>query len=120
MKREEDTGGAAMRLAGQRLREEIGQDYVTAASADIDWCPCCGINIRLRDDGDKLAAKLIFGTPREARMFALGVMRGADEMARLAPDDTAKHRLFDEMMAVATQHRSQSTDDDKPFIGAME
>lgn len=41
-----------------KMAEECATTYTVADNAEIDWCPCCGVNIRLRIDG-KMFAKFV-------------------------------------------------------------
>lgn len=41
-----------------KMAEECSATYQVADNAEIDWCPCCGVNIRLRIDG-KMFAKFV-------------------------------------------------------------
>jgi hypothetical protein len=34
-----------------RLVEEVTSIYLVADGAEVDWCPCCGVNLRLRIGG---------------------------------------------------------------------
>lgn len=63
------------------LREETQSQYAVASSLTVDWCPCCGVNVRLRDNDGKLFAKFIT-TPIGARKLGLDLIRQADNAAK--------------------------------------
>lgn len=67
--------GVAIKAMASRLKEETQSDYFVADSLTFDWCPCCGVNIRLYKDGE-LRAKFI-AKPDDARSIAANLLKVA-------------------------------------------
>jgi hypothetical protein len=83
-------------MAG-RIKLEAGGDYFVADYAMVDWCPCCGVNIRFFKD-EKFIGKLI-AKPFEAGKLARGIMALVKEMVAEAPDDAAKKAICERVHA---------------------
>ena len=74
-------------LAGERMEEEIRTpSYRVADGAKIDWCACCGVNIRLYDSADRLVCKLIL-RPDDALRFGADLLRMGHEARELHAAD---------------------------------
>jgi hypothetical protein len=55
-----------------KMAEECATTYKVADNAEIDWCPCCGVNIRLAlalfdATGDEERAESIIRAHREIK-----------------------------------------------------
>ena len=83
----------------ERLFEEERSVYECADHVKVDWCPCCGVNLRLYDENGNLFAKWIGANPSEARKLACGLLGMAYEMHCVAPDPTARAELHMQLLA---------------------
>lgn len=79
------------------MRVERRSTYNVAASSQIDWCPCCGINIRLFDQSGNLTAKLILNRD-DAKLFGRDVMLAAHQSERLCGDAKSRARLEERLL----------------------
>lgn len=84
-------GPEVIRDIARKLSEEVVSSYVVSSAIEIDWCPCCGINIRMRDTTGKLFAKFIAPTPWIARDIAVDLLAMAQRAAEIA-DTPAIHQ----------------------------
>lgn len=81
----------------QCMKLENSSDFLVADHAQLDWCPCCGLNIRFFKDG-KFVAKLITQPP-VARKLACGILTLAREMSAEASSEAKKKKLVDRIQA---------------------
>jgi hypothetical protein len=87
-----------------KMAEENATTYQVADNAEIDWCPCCGINIRMRIDG-KMFAKFICSPAisRQIGMKLLGVAHGAEA---INSDPAVLEKVISDVVAAARKARS--------------
>lgn len=67
-----------------KLAEECTTTYRVADNAEIDWCPCCGVNIRLRIDG-KMFAKFVC-SPAISRQIGAKLLAVAHRSEQIQSD----------------------------------
>lgn len=89
-----------------KMTEETFSEYRVANSITIDWCPCCGVNMRLYDDNAKLFAKWI-SDPCGAKALGRALIRVADDMMKQAPAQRDRDRLYGEMTALMRRRASR-------------
>jgi hypothetical protein len=94
----EETVQSAIRMFQAGLRQDAAADYIVTGEVSLDWCPCCGINVRIEDQDGNYIAKWIL-TDSEARRFRSGLGRVLKERKWLMPSDTARQALQDRLEA---------------------
>lgn len=67
-----------------KMAEERATTYRVADNAEIDWCPCCGVNIRLLIDG-KMFAKFVC-SPAISRQIGAKLLAMAHRSAEIQSD----------------------------------
>jgi len=77
-----------------RLIEEVQTGkYAIIDIVSVDWCPCCGVNLRMRCEHGSLLAKFIAKSPAQARELAAAIVAQADQMEHLCPNGLARLAL---------------------------
>lgn|GEM_PF-6826976 len=92
----------AMMVAAIR-KEATHPDYRVADHATVDWCPCCGVNLRLHDEDGNMFAKLVLASPEEARRLGGALVFMSCEMERMMRDDKARERMQRDFERAAMQ-----------------
>jgi len=90
------------------LAAEIGETYKCADNSQIDWCPCCGLNLKLYDERGRLYAKLIIRR-EEAVSFAKEILRQAKQMQRHMPNEAARAELEADFVNAIGAERARRT-----------
>ncbi len=81
----------------KNLAGELGETYKTAHNSQIDWCPCCGLNLRLYDERGRLYGKLIIRR-EQAVSFAKEILRQANQMQRHMPNKAAAQAMAEDFL----------------------
>jgi hypothetical protein len=88
-----------------RMAQEAADRPFVADNVSADWCPCCGVNLRMFCPLGSIVAKWI-GSPENARALARDLLAQADEMERAMPngpgDGDLYRRLREACVQVAT------------------
>jgi len=91
----------AIKMFVKGLTQEALNTYTVADSSELDWCPCCGINLRLYDEDGELFAKWILNEDI-AKNFAFEVLRIINQRQKFIPTPEAKAELVSRMEAAVT------------------
>jgi len=86
-----------------KMTEECSTTYKVADNAEIDWCPCCGVNIRLRLDG-KLYAKFVC-SPAISQEMGVKLIRLAHRAKEIQADPKVYRRALDDVMSACGKAR---------------
>ncbi|MCK1536825.1 MULTISPECIES: hypothetical protein [unclassified Bradyrhizobium] len=87
-----------------KMAQENATTYRVADNAEIDWCPCCGINIRMNIDG-KMFAKFIC-SPAIARQIGAKLIAIAHRAEAINSDPAILEKAIGDVVAAARKARS--------------
>jgi hypothetical protein len=76
-----------------KMADEVAAKYTVAHTISLDWCPCCGVNLRLNDGDGKMFAKYI-ADPATAEAIGRDLLRHARSFRKLhtaAKEELVKH-----------------------------
>lgn len=80
-----------------KMAEECATTYRVADNAEIDWCPCCGVNIRLRIDG-KMFAKFVC-SPAISKQIGAKLLAVAHRSEEIQSDPEVWRQAADDVIA---------------------
>jgi hypothetical protein len=90
----------------QKLAEETTVSYQVADQLEIDWCPCCGINVRMRDQAGILFAKFI-ATPEIARKSGCQLVTIASRATEIASRPEIHQQAVSDMLSACQRPEGQ-------------
>ncbi|WP_439398968.1 hypothetical protein ACRQ5Q_16650 [Bradyrhizobium sp. PMVTL-01] len=79
-----------------KMAEECSTTYKVADNAEIDWCPCCGINIRLRLNGE-IFAKFIC-SPAISKQIGAKLLTTAYRAEEIQSDPAVLQKAVDDVL----------------------
>ncbi|MCK1693671.1 hypothetical protein [Bradyrhizobium sp. 144] len=87
-----------------KMMMENATTYRVADNAEIDWCPCCGINIRMNIHGE-MFAKFIC-SPAIARQIGAKLIAIAHRAEAINSDPAILEKAIGDVVAAARKARS--------------
>lgn len=97
-----------------KMAEECSfpKTYKVADNAEIDWCPCCGVNIRLRLNG-KLFAKFVC-SPAISKQIGAKLLTVAYRAEEIQSDPIILKQAVDGVIAAAKKQAAAWDEEDCP------
>ncbi len=80
-----------------KMAEECTTTYKVADNAEIDWCPCCGVNIRLQIDG-KMFAKFVC-SPAISKQIGAKLLAISHRAEEIESDPAVSKQAADDLIA---------------------
>lgn len=84
-----------------KMTEECSATYKVADNAEIDWCPCCGVNIRLRLNG-QMFAKFVC-SPSISRQIGAKLIAMAHRAEHIQSDPAVLQKSLDDLKAACAK-----------------